>query len=259
MKEKIPKPPSKNHPGCSEPSPYELAMLAAAVSQASTLDNLLFAIRDQGASWSLPDHSPELWVKEALALWLTAHGVLEKWRANPTDVFPKPAPQPAPEPEPKSYPVTLDKFLQLMLPTKSGRTGEKYGTFREYLEYRLRNPTRPTMMWAHNGIPSGATPFDCLNPRIVPEIPDDFSYPAQPSKPPEPTKCDLDRYFALWNTKGIPDRGSFLYHARYFREWYQTTHAAVVSNKRRAAGAKGLASPKRPKTKPKEKPDPPTI
>lgn len=231
MKKQKPKPAAKNVPGCSEPTPYELAMLATAVSQESTLDKLVFAIRNQGTAWSTPDHPAEFWVKEALSLWLNAHGVLEKWRNNPADVFPKPAPEPSPEPEPKSYPVTLDKFLRLMVPHLTGRTGEKYGLFREYLAYRLRNPSPPNSIWAYDSKPKNPIPFDCLNPQIVPAIDDLASYSLQNPKPAklEPTKENVDRYFALWNTKGIPDRNSFHYHKRWFRDWYQTKHATELS------------------------------
>jgi len=66
------------------PTPYELARLAVVRSQAND------------ARYQLA----ETWAKEALALWLTAREVLEKWRTNPTSVFP--APEPEPEPTPKS-------------------------------------------------------------------------------------------------------------------------------------------------------------
>ena len=233
---------SKSVSGGSEPTPYELAKLATALSQ------------ETGADY----HRPEFWIKEALSLWLTARGVLEKWRANPADVFPKPAPEPPPEPEPKSYPVKLGEFLRFMLPKFSGRTGEQFGTFREYLAFRLSNPTSPNLTWAHDCVPPNAIHFDCLNPRIVPAICDDLAmYSLQNPKPAklEPSKDNVDRYFALWNTKGIPDPGSFLYHKSWFRDWYQAQHAADLKTKRRAAGAKGLGSPKRPKNQPKEKAD----
>jgi len=87
----------------------------------------------------------------------------------------------------------------------------------------------------------------------VPGVVQLFSYSAQkpkPATPPEPTKDDVDKYVALWRGKGIPDCDSFQYHARWFRDWYQTAHAADISAKRRAAGAKGLTSAKR-KEKPK--------
>lgn len=242
MKNKRTKSDAKNVPGCFEPTPYELAKLAAALSQES------------GAAY----HPQEFWVKEALSLWLTTHGVLQKWRANPADVFPKPAPEPPPEPEPKSYPITLNKFLQFMLPKLSGRTGELYGTFREYLAFRLSNPTSPDQTWVHDSVPPNAIHFDYLNPRIVPAIRDDLAmYSLQNPKPAklEPSKDNVDRYFALWNTQGIPGRGSFHYHKRWFRDWYQAQHAADLKTKRRAAGAKGLGSPKRPKNQPKEKAD----
>jgi hypothetical protein len=234
MKKKGTKSGTKNVPSSAEPTPYELVKLAAALKQKS----------------STGYHPQEFWVKEALALWLTAHGVLEKWRANPAEMFPEPVPESPPEPEPKKYPVTLNKFLQIVLPKFSGRTGDLFGTFREYLTFRLNNPTSPNQTWAHGSVPPNAIQFDCLNPRIVPAIQDDFAlYSLQSPKPAklEPTKENVDHYFALWNAQGVPDLNSFFYHKHWFCKWYQEMHAADLKAKRRAAGAKGLGSPKRPK------------
>ena len=70
---------------------------------------------------------------------------------------------------PKRFPVKLDDFLRLMLPHLSGRTAEKLGIFREYLKFRLRNPSPPPFVIAHDKHgPMKGTPFDCLNPRTVP-------------------------------------------------------------------------------------------
>lgn len=197
----------------SEPTPSELANLAVMLSQKD--------------GWGT---SSETLVKNALDFWLDARQLLAKWRANPESIFPKPAPQPPRAPEPKRYPVKLDEFLALMLPHLSGRSGDKYNLFREYLRFRLRNPSPPAKTWAHGSVPPGAVDFDCCHPRIVPKIENMFSYSAQgQSQKPEPTKDDVDRYFAIWRTQGIPDRSSFHYHARYFRAWYQTKHAAETS------------------------------
>jgi len=248
--------PSENVPGCAEPTPYELATLALAISQQTALENIKYVLSHGEGSYQWEQSTPETSAKEALAIWLTAHDVLEKWRANPASVFP---PEPTPTPslsEPQRYPVTLDKFLQLMLPELSGRTGEKYGTFREYLAFRLRNPSPPSESWdrEHSELYAKTAPaFDCCNPRIVPAFDHLRSYSSEkgePAKPAEPTKDDVVRYVTLWRTKGIPDRKSFLYHERWFRDWYDRTHHADIKSKRRDAGAKGRASQKAKAQKP---------
>ena len=230
-------------PSRAEPTAYELAKLAVAVLQAN---------RDRHG-YSEPDA-----LKDALAFWLNARELLEKWRTTPASVFPEPPPAPAVPalPEPKRYPVSIDEFLRLMLPSLSGRTGDKYGLFREYLAFRLQNPSRPDSIWADPvpgwNIPADRIPFDCCNPRIVPGTEKPYSvHDIKPAKPPAPTKDDVDRYFALWRANPIPNQHSFLYHARGFRDWYQTMHAAEVSIAHRAAGAKGLASKKRKSKKSK--------
>jgi len=155
---------------------------------------------------------------------------------------------------PKRFPVKLDDFLRLMLPHLSGRTAEKFGIFREYLKFRLRNPSRPPFVKAHDRHgPMEGTTFDCLNPRVVPPTEGlllgySAEKPDKPATPPEPTKDDVDKRFALWQANPIPDRDSFYYHAGCFRSWYETTHSAEISAKRRASGAKGLAK-KREKNK----------
>ena len=107
-------------------------------------------------------------------------------------------------------------------------------------------------------IPADRIPFDCCNPRIVPgTFPQYSSHVPQPTKPPDATKDKVDQYFTLWRANPIPNCDSFVYHACGFRDWYQTAHAAEVSAKRRAAGAKGRASPKPKNGKSQATPDKP--
>jgi hypothetical protein len=216
-------------PPSAKPTTAQLASLAAALSKEGT------------------ETYCEL-VKQALGIWEAAHELLTN-------------PQPPVEPErprlsePKGYPVNLDEFLRLMLPHLSGRTGEKYSLFREYLKFRLRNPSPPPCVIRHHRhAPIEGTSFDCLNPQVLPPTEGLLSgysadKPDKPATPPEPTKDDVDKRFALWQANPIPDRTSFHYHARYFRSWYETTHSAEIKAKRRAAGAKGNASPRREKGK----------
>ena len=201
MKKQRSKSADKKVPNRVEPTPHELATLAVAVSQDTTLDNIKYVLSHGGGNIQWKESSDEISVKKALALWLTAREVLEKWRANPASVFPpEPAPTPV-QPEPKRYPVTLDEFLKFMLPHLSGRTGEKYGLFREYLAFRFRNPSPPNQWWADDlpgiSIPAGRVPFDCLNPRIVLGTFEAYSIEREAAKrtakPLEPTKDDVDR------------------------------------------------------------------
>jgi hypothetical protein len=156
---------------------------------------------------------------------------------------------------PKRFPVKLDEFLRLMLPRLIGRTGEMHGVFRAYLDFRLRNPSPPGEYWDDKPlrrIPPNRIPFDCCHPRIVPATSEPFpslTSDNKPGKPPEPTKEDVEKRFALWRANPIPDRNSFYYHADHFRSWYDITHTATIREKRRTAGAKGLASEKRNKNK----------
>lgn len=210
---------AKEVPASSEPTPYELARLAVAIHQQSS-----------------QFYSDETLVTEALAIWLTARKMLETWRTNPASVFPESARQPPPEPRPRRYPVSLDEFLGFMLPRYlSERTGERYGLFREYLAFRLRNPTPPdqTFDWEHSALYAKTAPtFDCCKPRIVPALDFPCSYSLEKghlAKPTEPTKDDVDRYFALWRANPIPDERSFEYHKRWFGGWFQTKHAAESS------------------------------
>jgi len=54
----------------------------------------------------------------------------------------------------------------------------------------------------------------------------------------------VDRYVALWRTKGIPDRESFRYHKRWFRDWYDRTHSAESSAAKRENALKKHAKGK---------------
>ena len=235
-------------PNRTEPTAYELATLAAR----------LYTAQFQ-PKWKYQHLSQEDALKDALAWWVNARELLDKWRANPEGVFPEPPPPPAPKAEPARYPVTLDQFLLLMLPHLKGRTADRASIFRDYLRFRLRNPSPPsqTWPWDRKGRAPDLPPFDCCHPRILlaPEkspfnySPEAFCNYVAKSQLSDPTKDDVDRYFALWQSNPIPDRNSFLYHAHGFRNWYQITHGAEVSAKHRAAGAKGLASPKRKNSK----------
>jgi hypothetical protein len=134
-----------------------------------------------------------------------------------------------------------------MLPKREGRTGDKHYIFRQFLDYRLRNPASPpgvlpwdydnpkwsqpgVRYWAADSPPNNPVPWDCCQPKIAMAVENKFFYsvhrPTQ--KAPDPTKDDVDRYFARWKTTGIPDRQSFLYHRHSFRTWYETRHAAEV-------------------------------
>lgn len=222
-------------PSSAKPTTEQLANLAAAISEDGT-------------------EPPESLVNRALAVWEAAHELLNK----PASSSPTLAP-PGP-PEPKRYPVTLDQFLLLMLPHLKGRTGERYGLFREYLRFRLRHPLPPDRIWAWDNVPDNPIPFDSCNPRIVPGIDKPYSAltPIK-TEPPEPTADDVASRFGLWRSSGIPDPHSFLYHARAFLDWYRDRHAADIGAKRRAAGEKGRASQKRMSNKSNaasRKPDP---
>jgi hypothetical protein len=100
---------------------------------------------------------------------------------------------------PKRFPVKLDDFLRLMLPRLSGRTDEKFGLFREYLKFRLRNPTRPPCVIAHHKhAPIEGTSFDCLNPRVVPPIEGlllgySAEKPNKSATPPDGRSCASER------------------------------------------------------------------
>jgi hypothetical protein len=201
-----------------KPTTAQLASLAAALSKDT---------RTEGT---------ESLARSALQIWEAAHELL----TNPP---PPPAPAEPAVPQPKHYPVTLDQFLRLMLPRLTGRTGERYALFREYLRFRLRHPLPPAQKWAWDNVPDNPIPFDSCNPRIVPGI--DEPYSAEGSAKPEtvvPTVEDVVNRFALWQSNPIPDLQSFRYHSKAFRDWYQKHHADEVSAKRRAAGLKGHAS-----------------
>jgi len=221
-------PADETAPPSAKPTTAQLASLAAALSREK--------------------EQPEWLVKYGLAIWESAHELLTKPQPQLVE------PGGPSEPEPKRYPVTLDEFLRLMLPRLIGRTGEMYGVFREYLDFRLRNPSPPDQYWDDkplSRIPPNRIPFDCCHPRIVPatEPFPSLTSDGKPGKPPVPTTDDVDKRFALWQSNPIPDCNSFHYHAGWFRNWYQTMHAATIREKRRAAGAKGLASEKRNKSK----------
>lgn len=207
-------------PSSVKPTTAQLANLAAALSKEK--------------------EEPEWLVKYALALWEAANELLTKPQP------PQAEPERTSEPKPKGYPVKLDEFLRLVLPHLSGRTAVKNDLFREYLKFRLRNSSPPNGEWddkmpGHN-IPADRIPFDCCHPRIVPATRDRYLAVTlnTPNNTPEPTKDDVDKRLALWQTNPIPDPNSFYYHVHWFRSWYQTVHTADVSAKRRASGAKGL-------------------
>lgn len=71
-------------------------------------------------------------VDQAMQLWKLAHSRIQGDRALSEEEAKQAAV--APEiPRPKKFPVTLDKFLRLMLPKKRGRTGDKYSVYRAFL------------------------------------------------------------------------------------------------------------------------------
>src|ERR1051326_4910248 len=125
MKQQGTKHAGQNGGRCPEPTMYELASIAATLSWHSSSE---FA-----------PSSRDL-VERALDVWAEAHKALEKRRQNPTNSSP-PELTPTPTmPEPRSYPVNLDSFLRIVLPNCSGKTGHKFGLFREYLKSLLSNP-----------------------------------------------------------------------------------------------------------------------
>ena len=102
--------------------------------------------------------------------------------------------------------MTLDKLLSLCLPRLSGRTGEKYNLYRQFISASL--------MWER------------------------WKLAGDNSKPPAdftPTKDEVDaqlakdksRPFSQWES--IQCRHAFL-------EWYRTQHPATVSSGRRVGG-----------------------
>jgi hypothetical protein len=230
MKQKAtPAKPTPGVPTPAEPTIEQLANLAAALSRNENED-------------------PVMLVRRAMDIWVSSRHLLTQ--------PPAPIPRSKPAlPTPTRYPVTLDNFLGLMLPRLSGRTGEKYSIFREYLRFRLSNPSfgdcLRTAAFFGSQIPTTAEPFDYCDPRIDPvnSKPYTCDKPDQFNTPTGPTKEDVDKRFTLWKTRGIPDYRSFLYHADLFLRWYQQWHHAEISERRRAAGANGLASPKRKKNK----------
>jgi hypothetical protein len=204
----------KQKPAPAKPTVEQLASLAATLSK-----------------WKMGDRvePPGSLVSRAMAIWKEAQKLL-----NPP---PPGQVQPVP-PQPKRYPVTRDKFLGLVLPKLSGRTGDKYSLFREYLKFRLLNPAPPSFLWADE-LPGGGSSgifYDFSKPQI------DRIFSRPPKYPPQPTKDDVDELFANWSANSIPDSTSFRCHYRLFRVWYEIAHAAEVSAKHRAAGAKGLKS-----------------
>jgi hypothetical protein len=197
----------------AKPTTEQLANLVAALSK------------------NLPTETPEFLAKRALGIWEAAYQLLTN-PPPPTHEVPNQHSQP----EPNSYPVTLDQFLKLMLPHFSGRTGEKFFIFRQYLAFRLRNPLPPASVWAWDQIPQNPIAFDCLNPRIVPGITKACSsQELEKRESAEPNKDDVDRYLALWKTQPVPDATSFAYHSLAFQKWYANYHTSRISAVRRAA------------------------
>jgi hypothetical protein len=217
-------------PFTAQPTTAQLANLAAVLSKSG-------------------NEPSSLLVEKALRIWESAHKLL-------TSPPPPPPVEPEPPslPQPKSYPVELDTFLNFMLPAYfKSRSGDRYALFREYLKYRLRNPTPPSSPFAEKTYVEQnlfKIPFDCCNPHIVtgiylPHRKLRFDFDGPRELPPEPTQEDVESRIALWRANPIPDDDSFKYHAYWFRDWYTTAHAAEISEKRRAAGARGHASKKR--------------
>jgi hypothetical protein len=244
VKKQKPIPPGKNVPGCSEPTVYELARLTLALEQQSTLEKIVYALAQGPGTYQWEQASPEASTKEALKMWLTAREVLEKWRANPASALVEPAPQSPPEPEPKKYPVKMDEFVRLVLPKLTGRTAEQGDVFRRYLKHRLRKPSPPWIVWDREHTPKNPTPFDCCDPQVIIAGCDDLTGLPILAPPIEPTKDAVDQYFARWNNKGIPNRDSFLYHKRWFCDWYDRTHPAESSAGKRENALKGHAKRK---------------
>jgi hypothetical protein len=209
-------------PPPAEPTVEQLALLAATLSNSKIGDRV---------------EPPGSLVSRAMAIWKEAQRLLD----------PPPLVQPV-LPKPRRYPVELDDFLRLVLPNLSGRTGDKYGLFRDYLKFRLLNAIPPPSLWFDELVGSGVVSFgrnyfDFASPHIV-KI---FSKPSK--NPPEPTKEDVDKLFAIWNTNSIPDSTSFRCHFRLFRAWYGVFHTAEVSKKRSAAAVISHNSQKREKSK----------
>ncbi len=208
-------------PTTTPPTTAQLASLAATLAKNTTL-------------------SSKQLVNQALEIWEAARELLS--RPNSTQEVSESRRLPTP----KGYPITLDNFLNLMVPKLKGRTGDRAALFRQYLKYRLRNPTHPPFVRAYERhVPVKGTTFDCLNPRITPPtmgVLMGFSA-EKPDTLPEPTKDDVDNRVASWQATPIPDAPSYYYHARYFLDWYERiyekTHQAEISKKRREAGAEG--------------------
>jgi hypothetical protein len=225
----------------AEPTIYEVAILAEIRYATQFLPG-----------WTFGYVSMQRAQKDALENWLDMRNLLDEWRLNPTTVFPPEPSPPAQPPEPSRYPVTLDQFLSHVLPKGLRyRTGDKYYIFRQFLDFRLRNPVDPTRhisesqiprntyqkwishsqpgvkYWVANFAVAKPIPFDWCQPQILPAVANPYSYSSHgPANQPEPTKEDVDRYFALWKKAGIPDRDSFIYHRKSFDDWYQVHHAA---------------------------------
>jgi len=197
------------------------------------LANLAAAISRDGKS------APEYLAKRAMTIWKAAQDLLL--------TQPPLQPEGPPLPKPRRYPVKLDEFLRIMLPRLSGRTGEKFSVFREYVCYCLANPAYDKGPWYHNHLDpylyDGSSPkpfiedYPLTNPRTS-------RYPTQ--NPPD--EDNVVKLFAFWRGNTIPDPQSFRYHLQRFGEWYKSyevQRAADLTLKRRVAGAKGRASQRR--------------
>ena len=117
MKKKTSKVALKKKSDHSEPTTFELATLAATLAEKDSLGN---------------SPEPDLLVSNALNIWTAAGELLEKRRSLQASVSLNPT---APAlPVPKRFPVSLDNFLNLLLPHLSGRSGEKHYLFRQYID-----------------------------------------------------------------------------------------------------------------------------
>jgi hypothetical protein len=187
---------------------------------------------------------PDYLVSRAMAIWNAAHELLTK-----------PQPPPVETPSiliPKAYPVTLDKFLGLVLPRLSGRRGDKYHIFRGYLRYCLCHPDYeegPVHISRHDPFL-----FDGSNPEPFVEnypLTDPRTAHYSPEHPPDDNA--VEKLFKFWRENPISNPRSFHYHASRFLNWfsdcYLKEHAAEVSAAHSAAAVKSHASLKLKKSK----------
>lgn len=99
------------------PNPTDLAMIAAGLSRQS-----------EKSVTELAQLAMELWTQSVHVISEAAERRAERVRAR---AFANELLIQIPDPE--QFPITLDKFLRLMLPTMRGRTGDKFAIYRSFL------------------------------------------------------------------------------------------------------------------------------